>query len=242
MNTRRDRDTLRGMTAAADRASEAHSERAIGPRLRAARESTGISLRKLAKAVGISPSALSQIETERSRPSVSTLYALVSELGMSLDDLFGGDGAAAAGSTLVATGSVLDGTSTNRSDVRGVGVQSADQRKRLILESGVLWERLTPTDEPNVDFLNVVYEVGGASSRDDTFMRHNGREYGLVLDGKLKVTVGFESHILGPGDSIAFDSSAPHRLENCGDISVSAIWVVLGRDRSDPRHEELRDA
>jgi mannose-6-phosphate isomerase-like protein (cupin superfamily) len=72
-------------------------------------------------------------------------------------------------------------------------------------------------------------------------MRHNGREYGVVLEGELKVTVGFESHTLGPGDSIAFDSAIPHRLENDGDIPVSAIWVVLGRDRSDPRHEELHD-
>ena len=200
-----------------------------------------MSLRKLAKAVGISPSALSQIETERSRPSVSTLYALVSELGMSLDELFGADGAQQPVAAQHPPGSVVGTEFAVRPDVHGVGVQSAGDRKRLLLESGVLWERLTPTDEPNVDFLNVVYEVGGASSRDGTFIRHNGREYGLVLEGELSVTVGFQSHTLGPGDSIAFDSSAPHRLENLGDIPVSAIWVVLGRDRSDPRHEELRD-
>jgi transcriptional regulator with XRE-family HTH domain len=230
------------MSPAPDRATDsAAPERAIGLRLRAAREGTGMSLRKLAKAVGISPSALSQIETERSRPSVSTLYALVSELGMSLDDLFGADGTQTPVSGHAGSGSVLGTARAARADGQSVGVQSADRRKRLLLESGVLWERLTPTDEPNFDFLNVVYEVGGASSRGDTFMRHNGREYGLVLEGELKVTVGFESHTLGPGDSIAFDSAIPHRLENCGDVPVSAIWVVLGRDRSDPRHEELHD-
>src|SRR5689334_24243182 len=63
-------------------------EEAIGSRLRAERERQGLSLRKLAGRLDISPSALSQIETGRSRPSVSTLYAIVSELGISFDELF----------------------------------------------------------------------------------------------------------------------------------------------------------
>ena len=39
--------------------------------------------------------------------------------------------------------------------------------------------------------------------------------------------VGFESYELGPGDSIAFDSSTPREyLNNTGDF-VHAIWVVV---------------
>ena len=57
-------------------------------RLRAAREVEGISVRELARRLEVSPSAISQIETGRARPSVSMLYALVTELGMSLDELF----------------------------------------------------------------------------------------------------------------------------------------------------------
>ncbi|HEU4657259.1 MAG TPA: helix-turn-helix transcriptional regulator [Capillimicrobium sp.] len=57
-------------------------------RLREARERAGLSLRQLAPRVGISASALSQIETGKSQPSVRTLYALVRELGLSLDELF----------------------------------------------------------------------------------------------------------------------------------------------------------
>jgi len=63
-------------------------DQAIGSRLREERERQGLSLRKLAGRLDISPSALSQIETGRSRPSVSTLYAIVSELGISFDELF----------------------------------------------------------------------------------------------------------------------------------------------------------
>src|SRR5919204_1739753 len=62
----------------------------VGQELRAQREEKGLSLRELARRLSISPSALSQIETGKSRPSVSTLYSIVSELGISLDELFGG--------------------------------------------------------------------------------------------------------------------------------------------------------
>ena len=201
----------------------------VGQRLRSERERHGLSLRELARRLEISPSALSQIETGRSRPSVGTLYAIVSELEMSLDELFGSQrtaGAAARASDGLA-GSDEPGATL---------VQLHETRKGIELESGVRWERLTPTAEPDADFLYVVYEVGGASSREGTHMRHMGREYGLVLSGRLRVTIGFDDeHELGPGDSIAFESSRPHRLENAGLEPVEAIWFVVGRSQSDAR-------
>jgi transcriptional regulator with XRE-family HTH domain len=199
----------------------------VGQRLRAERERHGVSLRELARRLAISPSALSQIETGRSRPSVGTLYAIVTELGMSLDELFG-----ASPRTVAAAAS-----GEPRPDRDERLVQRRETRKRIELESGVRWERLTPTSEPDADFLHVVYEVGGASSRPGTHMRHMGREYGVVLSGRLRVTIGFdeERYELGPGDSIAFESSRPHRLENAGDEPVEAIWIVVGRSESDAR-------
>src|SRR3954463_2539490 len=65
----------------------------VGQRLRAERERQGLSLREVARRLAMSPSALSPIETGRSRPSVATLYAIVTELDMSLDELFGSVGA-----------------------------------------------------------------------------------------------------------------------------------------------------
>ncbi len=97
------------------------------------------------------------------------------------------------------------------------------------LGSGVRWERLTTWNDQDVDFLYAIYEAGGSSSPDGSLMRHNGREFGIVLNGTLGVKVGFEEYVLGPGDSIAFDSSVPHRLHNDGDEVVTAIWMVLGR-------------
>ena len=61
----------------------------VGHRLRSQRERLGIGLRELARRVGVSPSLVSQIELDRVNPSVSTLYALVTELGMTMSDVFG---------------------------------------------------------------------------------------------------------------------------------------------------------
>ena len=67
-------------------------------------------------------------------------------------------------------------------------------------------------------------------------MTHGGKEYGYVSSGTLGVRVGFDEYELGPGGSIAFDSSSPHRLWTVGDEPVHAVWVVIGR-KADPRGE-----
>jgi quercetin dioxygenase-like cupin family protein len=77
--------------------------------------------------------------------------------------------------------------------------------------------------------MHVVYEVGGASSEDGTLMRHPGREYGYVIRGRLAVQIAFDTHELGPGDGVAFDSTTPHRLSNIGEEPVHAVWFVIGR-------------
>lgn len=209
-------------------AQQANSpDRDIGARLREERDRQGLSLRKLAGRLQISPSALSQIETGRSRPSVSTLYAIVSELGISFDELF-------ARSPEHASSRVATRHPRTKPGEEQI-VQRAEDRPVIELESGVRWERLNPTGERDVDFLEVEYDSGGASSRGGTFVHHAGREYGLVTSGALKVTVGYEEYELGPGDSICFDSAVPHRLEAIGDEPARAIWLVIGRAGSDAR-------
>lgn len=192
----------------------------VGSRLRTERERRGISLRELARRVGVSPSLVSQIELDRVNPSVSTLYALVTELGMTMSDVFGDS---PQGPRLV------------RAQRDGDGLVAHPQTRRVInLASGVRWERLTPHSDPDVEFLYVVYPVGAESCPENALVTHGGREYGFVTSGTLGVRVGFDEYRLDEGMSIAFDSSSPHRLWTIGDEPVHAVWVVIGR-AADPR-------
>jgi mannose-6-phosphate isomerase-like protein (cupin superfamily) len=92
--------------------------------------------------------------------------------------------------------------------------------------------------DEDVEFIEATYEPGGASGPPDALVRHNGHEFGHILSGTLKVVVGFDEFILGPGDSVTFPSSTPHRLFNDGDETVRAIWVVRGR-RTGPTAQEI---
>ena len=66
--------------------------------MRAARGARGASLREVARQVDVSPSFVSQVELGKASPSVGTLYALVSVLGISLDERLSGAADQPAGS------------------------------------------------------------------------------------------------------------------------------------------------
>jgi transcriptional regulator with XRE-family HTH domain len=224
----------------------------LGDRIRARRGALGMSVRELARRLAVSPSLISQIERGKATPSVATLYAITTEMKLSLDELFAearphagtdadgpfpADTDDDAGAADAAAGlRLLDAARARESAGEGADVFAAggrvvhpEERKVIELGSGVRWERLTRTADPLVDFLFVVYEPGGASCEAGALMRHAGREYGHVLSGTLQVSVGFDEYLLGPGDSVSFDSTMPHRLATVGDAPVEALWMVVGR-------------
>src|SRR3954452_21841164 len=127
---------------------------AIGSRLRANRTMRHLTLRELARRVGVSPSLISQIETGRSQPSVGTLYAIATELEVSVDDLlFDGDDTRPER---------RPGGSGARDDNAAAGagpVQRSHNRRAISLDPGVRWERLTTQHDEDVEFLDVVYDV-----------------------------------------------------------------------------------
>lgn len=228
-------------------------EARLGERLRAARNALGLSVRALARELGVSASFVSQLENGKARPSVATLYTMSSALGVSIDELFREDVAPTAltplnpertvrpaprplpGTTGAETGSDgANGTATASRPAApspGVVVRPAD-RRRLELNSGVVWQQLSVVPGGDIDFMFVTYDVGGSSTPDARLIRHGGVEYGFVTQGRLEVVLGFESHILEVGDSISFESTTPHRLTNVGDVVVEAIWVTRGRSEA----------
>ncbi len=106
-------------------------------------------------------------------------------------------------------------------------VVHANARPTIELKGGVTWSRLTALAESDAEFLEITYAPGATSGAN--MSHHEGREFGLILEGELVVELGFESYTLRPGASIIFDSTTPHRLTNRSTQPMRALWVVLNR-------------
>jgi DNA-binding XRE family transcriptional regulator len=195
----------------------------IGERLREERRRKGLTVREIARRVGVSPSLISQIENDKVNPSVSTLWGLVTVLGLAMGDLFSDTKPPAGQGPQPASQPASSGP-----------VTAPGGRAVINLETGVHWERLTAASDHLVEFLTVVYPPNAASCDVDSLVRHGGKEYGYVVSGRLGVRIGFDEYELGPGMAVSFDSSSPHRLWAIGDEPAEAIWVVIGR-QSDSR-------
>src|SRR5262245_3112927 len=116
----------------------------VGQRIREERMKRDRSLRSLAREVGVSASLISQIENGRSRPSVSTLYAITQALGISVEDVFdkAAEVATAPAESAARLPTVVEALAASAGTDGGLGplVRPAE-REVLELDSGVTWER-----------------------------------------------------------------------------------------------------
>jgi XRE family transcriptional regulator, regulator of sulfur utilization len=163
----------------------------VASNLRERRKTRGMSLDELAASSGVSRAALSQIETQKSNPSLSVLWKIAVGLGIPFSDLLG-DSSPSAGLLRRADAQVL---------------RSADGR----LES----RPMTPAGfSRDIE----VYELRLAGRSVHAAEAHGAgtTELIVVLSGLLRMHVGNEKFDLGPGDSLAFPADRPHTYENPG--------------------------
>lgn len=211
---------------------------AVGDRIRLARADARLSVRELARRVGVSASHISQVERGLAQFSVRALYNVVSELGISMDSLFDDAPPVTAVPPLPSTGdnevANLNASQHGPDALAADGiVLRAGSRPTIPLAGGTRWERLTPRPETSAEFIEVVYPPapeGGVRNVD--YIQHSSREYGVVISGNLTVQVGFDTTILRPGDSIAFDSVIPHRFWNDTAEEVRAVWFIADANRA----------
>jgi transcriptional regulator with XRE-family HTH domain len=192
------------------------------------RNARGVKVSELARAVGVSPSLISQIERGQSQPSVSTLFALAEALDVPVDAFFARDRTPGLQPDGAATATDREPGQPTNEPTDGAGhryLVRSDGRAAIDIEGGVRWERLTPETLAEVDFMELVY-APGAESHGELY-RHPGAEMVLVLTGALTIFVGFEQYKLKPGDSIHFPSTVPHRYVNDGDVEARAVTVIL---------------
>lgn len=222
----------------------------LGARLRKVRMATGMSLREVARQLGVSPSFVSQLENGKSQPSVATLYSLAQLLGVSIDELFAVEGEHASPPRAPAISteppeqeapeSANGSGRRRRSDISSpvdavprngrterVSVTRAGSRSRLEMDTGVVWERLADNTGGGLDFIEIVYPPHSNSTNDGRLLQHAGAEFGYLLEGELEITVGFDVFTLHAGEALGFDSSQPHLFRNLHPQPARGIWFVV---------------
>lgn len=207
-----------------------------GETIRRVRMDRGMTMRELARRIGLAPSHLSKIERGLANPSVGTLWTISDELGIPVARLFSPDRETPPLRATVWGQEKAPLSSGRQGEALSETVPFAQvfppvvdpAHRESIKMAGVEFQRLTPHDDLAIEFMEVRHEVGAG---DPESYRHRGREYGLVLEGRLQVEIGFSKHVLEPGWSVAFDSSTPHRVLNIGDTPAVAVWVVVGRNQ-----------
>lgn len=188
----------------------------VGVRLRDLRKREGMSARALAARLGISPSAVSQIERGVMRPSVSRLIAITDALGVPLAAVF---------DTSVEPLAEVEATAG------GFALVRAGQSSSVTLESGVLFRRVSPGRTPGIDYFESTYPPGASAHAEMGLFRHDGYEVGTVVSGELTIDFDAERVILRPGDSISYPCSVPHRIHNTGDEDAVARWLIVHAER-----------
>jgi transcriptional regulator with XRE-family HTH domain/quercetin dioxygenase-like cupin family protein len=223
----------------------------IGGALEAERKRQGLTLRQLASKAGVSASLLCSIEKGRVNPSVATLFELATALGVRPQIFFdtppepAAVGAGEMSGSEDGAGEISAAPHAGDSRIVGIARAASDPRPRpegpppaiwslrrasrptLHLTQGVTWRLLSPQPDDDVEFMEVEYPAGATSGEE--MFTHQGRELGYVLEGELTIEVGFERHVLGPGDSIGYESTTPHRISNQGSVPVRAVWINCKR-------------
>lgn len=190
----------------------------IGARLRRLRLAGGRSLASVAQQMGISSSALSQIETGTMQPSVNRLVELVAVLGVPVSAIF---------DDLEVFTPDLAPRSDVSEPIPGVLVAQSDEAAPARLGQGVLYRRLSPSPLPGIDYFESIYPPGASSSVDGAMLVHEGFESGYVRTGELTFEFTEGSVRLGPGGSLSFAATRPHRVVNETDEIASAVWLTI---------------
>lgn len=178
----------------------------IGKEIRNIRKKKKITMVELAKLTDFSQSYLSQVERGKINPSVGALQKISHAFGIPMAHFF-------------------ENKMSPEKDKSSVTVVHANERKELVYpQSGVEYQLLTPNLKGKLEILYITAEPGGDTGQDR--FTHDGEECGFIIQGKMEITVGNDTHILRPGDSVTFSSNEPHSWKNISDEKLIAFWAV----------------
>lgn len=170
-----------------------------GARLREERERRRLSQRQLAAATGVTSGMISLIEQNRSSPSIATLKKILLGLDITLSAFFAAPDDTAGPKWFF-----------RRAELREI----TPAAKRGEAGGGVVFRQIGRPGASPIQMLHETYAPGADTGPE--LYSHDAEEAGIVLSGRIQVTVGSESQILGAGDGYLFNSRTPHRFFNPG--------------------------
>lgn len=171
----------------------------IGIRLQAVRKAKGLSQRELAKRVGVTNSTISLIEQNKVSPSVSSLKKVLDGIPISLADFF-----------------TLDLGDTGDSPFY-------PQAEQPDLGNNEIHYFLVGQHRPNRQMCVLREVMPPGSDTGESMLEHDGEEGGVIVQGRVEVTVGEQACVLGPGEGYYFESRTPHRFRNIGDTDAVIV-------------------
>lgn len=176
------------------------SDLRLGQRLRILRERAGLSQRALAKRANVTNATISLVEADKMNPSVGALRRILDGIPVSLSDFFAFEPEPEQAHFYPAE--ELPEIGKGKLSLRRVGQNQIGRAMTILHEQY----------QPGADTGRVMYQ-------------HEGEEGGVVITGRIEITVGEDRRVLGPGDAYYFDSRKPHRFRQVGDetcVIVSA--------------------
>ena len=171
----------------------------VGGRLRQVRERNRLSQRELAKRAGVSNATISLVESGRLNPSIGNLKRILDGVPVSMAEFFAMESEAEPPKVFFLA-----------SELKEIGRGSVSYRqvaanlKNRALQ--ILHERFAP----------------GADTGKIP-LHHNSEEGGIIIKGRIELTVGDQTRMLTAGDAYYFDSTLPHRFRNTSDSDCELI-------------------
>jgi transcriptional regulator with XRE-family HTH domain len=173
----------------------------IGHKIRMIRKERGFTLEIMASKTGLSKGLLSQVERGISQPSLDSLWKITKALESPIIHFF------------------------EDIDQKQVHVTRTQKRRQLVFpESTGTYSLLSTGGSAKLGMLEVRLKPGDMAL--DKFVQTEGEECFTVISGSVTVRFNDEEYVLEAGDSISFDSSKSHSVENTGDEDAVLIWSV----------------
>jgi transcriptional regulator with XRE-family HTH domain len=169
----------------------------IASAIHARRKRLGLTLQELAGKSGLSAPFLSQVERDKTTPSITSLIAIAQALDVDIHYFI---------------------SPPHASEV----VRRAAKPELLEMGNSIRYERLTGAHAERQMEALLMNIPAGSGTPETT---RGGEGFYYILDGKLAVTLGKESFILGKGDSVHFDQRHPFRMANAGKKMLRMLWV-----------------